>query len=67
MWAAYEGGLSLYLGVCMAEYEAYCVKCREKTKFEGEIVTFKNGRKAAQGKCPKCGTKVTRILGKADA
>ena len=55
------------MGVYMAEYEAYCVKCREKTKFEGEIVEFKNGRKAAQGKCPKCGTKVTRILGKADA
>jgi len=52
----------------MAQYEGYCVKCREKgVKFEGEIVEFKNGRKAAQGKCPKCGTKITRILGKADS
>jgi len=48
----------------MAEYEGYCVKDREKVKFEGSVVEFKNGRKAAQGKCPKCGTTVTRILGK---
>jgi Domain of unknown function (DUF5679) len=48
----------------VAEYEAYCVKCRAKRKFEGEVVTLKNGRKAAQGKCPVCGTKVMRILGK---
>ena len=44
----------------MAEYEAYCVKCREKRKFEGTEVTLKNGRKAAQGQCPVCGTKVMR-------
>ena len=50
----------------MAEkYEAYCVKCREKREFEGEEVTLANGRRAAQGKCPVCGTKVMRILGKA--
>ena len=48
----------------MAEYEAYCVKCREKRTFEGTEVTLKNGRKAAQGQCPVCGTKVMRILGK---
>ena len=45
-------------------YEAYCVKCREKREFEGTVVELKNGRKAAQGTCPKCGTKVMRILGK---
>ena len=49
------------------EYEGYCVKDREKVKFEGTVVELKNGRKAAQGTCPKCGTKVMRILGKADA
>ncbi|MDP9342390.1 MAG: DUF5679 domain-containing protein [Actinomycetota bacterium] len=49
----------------MAKYEAYCVKCREKREFEGEEVTLKNGRRAAQGICPVCGTKVMRILGKA--
>jgi hypothetical protein len=46
------------------EYEGYCVKCREKRKFEGEKKNLPNGRKAAQGSCPVCGTKVTRMLGK---
>jgi hypothetical protein len=48
----------------MATYEAYCVKCRAKREFEGEEVTLKNGRRAASGICPVCGTKVMRILGK---
>ncbi len=47
----------------MAQYEAYCVKDRKKVQFEGEEVTLKNGRKAAKGKCPECGTTVMRILG----
>lgn len=51
----------------MAQYEAYCVKDREKVMFEGEIVTLKNGRKAAKGSCPKCGTTVMRILSKEQA
>jgi hypothetical protein len=49
----------------VATYEAYCVKCRAKREFEGTVVELKNGRKAAQGTCPVCGTKVMRILGKA--
>jgi hypothetical protein len=53
--------------VNMAQYEAYCVKDREKVTFEGEIVTLKNGRKAAKGSCPKCGTTVMRILSKEQA
>jgi hypothetical protein len=49
----------------MAEtYEGYCVKCREKRKFEGEKKNLPNGRQAAQGHCPVCNTKVTRMLGK---
>jgi uncharacterized protein DUF5679 len=48
----------------VAQYEAYCVKCRAKRTFEGTEVTLKNGRRAAQGTCPVCGTKVMRILGK---
>lgn len=48
----------------MATYEAYCVKCKEKREFEGEVKEMKNGRKAAQGPCPVCGTKMNRILGK---
>jgi len=51
----------------VATYEAYCVKCRAKREFEGEEVELKNGRKAAQGTCPVCGTKVMRILGKSSA
>ena len=47
----------------MAQYEGYCMKCREKRTFEGEIVTLKNGRPAAQGACPVCGTKLTKIMG----
>jgi hypothetical protein len=50
----------------MAQYEAYCVKCKAKREFEGEVVTLKNGRRAAKGTCPVCGTTVMRILGKAD-
>jgi Domain of unknown function (DUF5679) len=48
----------------MAEYEGYCVKCREKRTFEGEEKELANGRRAAQGTCPVCGTKMNRILGK---
>lgn len=45
-------------------YEGYCVKCRTKRSFEGEKKSLPNGRMAAQGNCPHCGTKVTRMLGK---
>lgn len=46
------------------KYEGYCVKCRAKREFEGEKKDLPNGRMAAQGPCPVCGTKVTRMLGK---
>jgi hypothetical protein len=50
----------------MAEtYEGYCVKCKEKRSYEGEIKVSESGRRMAQGPCPVCGTKVNRILGKA--
>jgi hypothetical protein len=45
-------------------YNGYCVKCREKRDFVGEIHE-NNNRRMAKGKCPVCGTTVTRILGKA--
>jgi Domain of unknown function (DUF5679) len=48
----------------VANYEGYCVKCREKRQFEGQEVELANGRRAAQGTCPVCGTKMNRILGK---
>jgi Zn finger protein HypA/HybF involved in hydrogenase expression len=47
----------------VASYEGYCVKCREKQTFEGQEVELANGRRAAQGPCPTCGTKMNRILG----
>lgn len=49
----------------MAEtYNGYCVKCREKRDFEGEEKILENGTRAAQGLCPVCGTKMTRMLPK---
>ena len=39
-------------------------KCREKREFDGQEVELANGRRAAQGLCPVCGTKMNRILGK---
>ena len=50
----------------MAE-TAYCMKCREKREFTGQVVTMKNGRPASQGTCPVCGTKIQRILGQDEA
>jgi hypothetical protein len=48
----------------MAATEAYCVKCRQKRDMvDAEEVTMKNGRKAMQGKCGVCGTKLFRIMG----
>ncbi|MGH9120990.1 MAG: DUF5679 domain-containing protein [Acidimicrobiales bacterium] len=38
------------------------MKCKEKRTFEGEEVTLANGRRAAQGTCPVCTTKMNRIL-----
>lgn len=52
-------------GAAVAEtYNGYCVKCREKRDFTGEV-SETNGRRMAKGTCPVCGTKMTRILGKA--
>ncbi|MBX6370707.1 MAG: hypothetical protein IRZ02_00415 [Acidothermus sp.] len=45
--------------------EAYCVKCKEKRQFEGDVVVNDKGTKMAKGKCPVCGTTLNRILGKA--
>lgn len=43
--------------------EAYCVKCKEKRTVENaDVVEMENGRRAAKGKCPVCGTSVTRFL-----
>jgi hypothetical protein len=50
----------------MAEtYNGYCVKCKDKRDFEGEVHVSESGRRMAKGKCPVCGTTMNRILGKA--
>ena len=51
-------------GAVAETYNGYCVKCREKRDFSGEV-SETNGRRMAKGTCPVCGTKMTRILGKA--
>ncbi len=46
--------------------EGRCMKCRKGVQIkDGKETTMKNGMKALKGVCPKCGTKVFRILGKA--
>ena len=46
--------------------EGYCVKCKAKREMDSpEEVIMKNKMKAVKGTCPKCGTKMFRILGKA--
>ena len=44
--------------------EAYCVKCKAKRDFTGEVSLNVKGTRMAKGKCPECNTTVTRILGK---
>jgi predicted RNA-binding Zn-ribbon protein involved in translation (DUF1610 family) len=47
------------------DYEGYCVKCGEKQVMEDpQQVQLKNLTFAAQGTCPNCGTKLTRMLGR---
>ncbi|MCV2488670.1 DUF5679 domain-containing protein [Geodermatophilus sp. YIM 151500] len=46
-------------------YNGYCVKCKEKRDFDGEVKVSESGRRMAQGTCPVCGTRMNRILGKA--
>ena len=40
------------------------MKCREKREFAGTVVELANGRRAAKGICPTCGTRMSRILSK---
>ena len=46
----------------MADFNGYCVKCREKREIKGAVaVKLKNGKPAMKGKCPVCGTTMMRI------
>lgn len=47
------------------EVEGYCVKCREKRVMkDAKEVTMKNGRLAAKGTCPVCGSGMFKFLPK---
>ncbi len=47
------------------EIKAYCMKCKaERVVQNVTIVTMKNGRPAANGNCPVCGTKMFKFLPK---
>ncbi len=47
----------------MDEIKAYCMKCKaERVVQNVSIVTMKNGRPAANGNCPVCGTKMFKFL-----
>jgi hypothetical protein len=52
-------------GTVADTYNGYCVKCKEKRDFDGEVNVSDSGRRMAKGICPVCGTKMNRILGKA--
>lgn len=43
-------------------YRGYCIKCKTSREFEGVSARLKSGRLAAQGICPVCGTKITRMI-----
>ena len=46
-----------------AEVEGYCVKCKATRKMSDvQVVTAKNGRPTAKGKCPVCGTTMNKFL-----
>ena len=49
--------------------QGYCVKCKKKQEIQNAKEVSMKGkgkvkRRAATGTCPKCGTKMFRILGK---
>jgi len=47
----------------MEEIQAYCMKCKaQRTVKDVQFVTTKNGRPAASGVCPECGTKMYKFL-----
>jgi len=45
----------------------YCMKCKQKREISNpKEIIMKNKRKAIQGTCLICGSKIFRILGKKD-
>lgn len=47
----------------LTNVEGYCVKCKASRKMAAvQMVTTKNGKPAAKGKCPVCGTTMMKFL-----
>ena len=45
------------------EIDGYCVKCKQpRTMQSVEMTRTKNGRAMAKGKCPVCGTTMTKFM-----
>jgi predicted GH43/DUF377 family glycosyl hydrolase len=58
-----EAGVTPVTPVKIKRIRAYCLKCRAKREVKNpEAVTLKNGRPAVRGICPRCGTKMFRIV-----
>jgi Domain of unknown function (DUF5679) len=47
------------------KFTGFCVFCKEKQLFAGDIVETTSGRRIAKGKCPTCNGSMNRILGRA--
>lgn len=44
------------------QVQAHCIRCKVSRQMrDPSVVTLKNGRKAVQGKCPVCGSKMFRL------
>jgi predicted GH43/DUF377 family glycosyl hydrolase len=42
---------------------AYCMKCHAKREMKNPVaITMKNGRRAVQGTCSKCGTRMSQMM-----
>ncbi|NWF77670.1 MAG: hypothetical protein HXY36_03650 [Chloroflexi bacterium] len=58
-----EAGVTPVKPVKIKRIIAYCLKCRAKREMKNPTaLTLKNGRPAIQGTCPRCGTKMFRIV-----
>ncbi len=61
--SARAAGISPVMPVRVKRIRAYCVKCRTKREMKNPVViTLKNGRRASRGICPRCGTRMFRIM-----
>lgn len=55
-------------GANQMKFEAYCMKCKKMVEIQNpKIITRKNGRKAVEGTCPYCGSKVSKFISAEEA